>query len=154
MASECTVGPFSALGVRSTGMALWPLGSLATSWTGLGPATYLRGAWPMTTFGEEVTIDERRLVLRDGSGDEIARLDQSGNLVVHGDVLGRRAEILRFLAGVTELTVGATGAHFEVDLPEPAEDLDVWLPGSPGTIRVVSDKDPEAILLRGSDATV
>jgi hypothetical protein len=28
----------------------------------------------MTTFGKEVTIDERGLVLRDGLGDEIANL--------------------------------------------------------------------------------
>ena len=87
----------------------------------------------MPNFNSDVIIEAHDLRLVDANGDEVARLDQEGNLVVRREFLGALHAILDFAGSAAQLSVGAAAV--------------------PGIVRVLSSAG-EAIMLRASDATV
>lgn len=87
----------------------------------------------MPNFQQDVNIEEHSLRLLDASDNEIARLDQDGNLVVRREFGSTLPEILEFIGSVAQLSVGAQAV--------------------PGIVRVLSGAG-EAIMLRATDATV
>lgn len=86
----------------------------------------------MPNFQQDVNIEEHNLRLLDANDNEIARLDQDGNLIIRRDFAGL-SEILEFVGSVAQLSVGAQAV--------------------PGIVRVLSSAG-EAIMLRATDATV
>jgi hypothetical protein len=91
------------------------------------------------TFDEDVVIDQHSLVLQDAGGEEMARLDHDGDLVIRRRSFGSLPEILHFVGASGELTIGQARGGSR--------------PGLAGTIRVLNNSG-EAIELRGADSTV
>ncbi|KAF0957391.1 hypothetical protein MLGJGCBP_04759 [Rhodococcus sp. T7] len=94
----------------------------------------------MASFREDVIIEDHKLILKDGAGNEIGRFDQDGNLIIRREIAGTVAELfqLRFfeLFGGRNvfLTVGADEA--------------------PGAVLLLDGNGGQAIGLSGRDATV
>lgn len=111
----------------------------------------------MTTFNEDVTINDHKLVLRDGDGREVARLDQNGVLSLHKEVSDSSVEILRFLLfgifGITPsawLSVGAAGAPGLVTIRNAAGLEVLHLDGNGGTLTIGAEGDGGRLRVRDS----
>jgi hypothetical protein len=87
----------------------------------------------MPNFNSDVVIDAHDLRLVNATGDEVARIDQDGNLVVLREFAGALHAVLDFVGLGAQLSVGAAVV--------------------PGVVRLLSSAG-EAILLRASDATI
>ncbi|MCZ4588221.1 hypothetical protein R1X32_02615 (plasmid) [Rhodococcus opacus] len=118
----------------------------------------------MPSFNEDVVIKGHSLILKLGSGNEVARVNQNGSLTMHREIADAVVQVLQFASGeifgapITVMTVGAGKAPgaFQVTgniiVRDAANKERIKLDG--GTIAVRDTANKERITLDGDDGDI
>ncbi|WP_280302625.1 hypothetical protein [Nocardia abscessus] len=107
----------------------------------------------MPSFNEDVVIKDHSLILKLGSGKEVARVDQNGSRTMHREIAEAVVQVLQFASGeifgipITVMAVGAgkAPATFQVT-------GNIIVRDAANKERIKLDGDEGDIILRNADA--